>query len=168
MSKDLNQCSFIGRLGKDPEIKYQAAGGAVASLSIACGDDYKNKKTGEKVEQTNWIRIVAFGRLAEIIGEYTKKGSQIFISGKQVTRKWQNKDGQDQYTTEIVASEMQMLDSRGGSGGSDFGGGQQQGQQQGQGGYQNKPQSSAPQQSAPQQNNSGQGFDDSFDDDIPF
>lgn len=109
MSKDLNLCQFIGRLGADPEVSYTPSGSAVANISLACGDDYKDKNTGEKVEQTNWIRIVMFGRLAEIAGQYLTKGSQIYVSGKQVTRKWQAKDGSDRYTTEIVASDMQML-----------------------------------------------------------
>jgi single-strand DNA-binding protein len=113
MSKDLNQCNFIGRLGKDPEVKHMPNGNAVVNFSIACGDDYK--KDGQKVEQTNWINVVAFGKLAEIIGEYLKKGSRVFISGKLTVRKWQDKEGNDRYTTEIVASEMQMLDSRSGS-----------------------------------------------------
>jgi single-strand DNA-binding protein len=113
MSKDLNLCQFIGRLGQDVDVKYMPNGNAVANLSIACGDDYKDKNSGEKVEKTNWIRIVMFGRLAEIAGEYLHKGSQVYISGKQVTRKWQNKDGQDQYTTEVIADNMQMLGSKG-------------------------------------------------------
>ena len=112
MSKDLNKWMGIGRLGRDPEVKYTASGKAVANIVLACGDDYKNKQTGQKVEQTEWIRVVAFDRLAEIIGKYTLKGSKIYIEGKFTTRKWQNQQGQDQYTTEIVASEMQMLDSR--------------------------------------------------------
>ncbi len=111
MSKDLNQCNFIGRLGKDPEIKYTAGGSAIANFNLACGDDYKDKQ-GQKVEQTNWIRVVAFGKLAEIIAEWVKKGSQIYISGKQVTRKWQDQSGNDRYTTEIVANEMLMLGGR--------------------------------------------------------
>jgi len=108
MSKDLNLCQFIGRLGNDVEIKYTPNGSAVANLSLACGDDYKDKQ-GQKVEQTNWIRVVAFGNLAEIMGKYLVKGSQIHVSGKQVTRKWQDADGNDRYSTEIVANEMQML-----------------------------------------------------------
>ncbi len=108
MSKDLNHCSFIGRLGNDIELKYTASGSAVANFSIACNDDYKDKQ-GQKVEQTNWINIVTFGKLAEIAGQYLKKGSQVYISGKQVTRKWQDQEGKDRYTTEIVAHEMQML-----------------------------------------------------------
>lgn len=146
MSKDLNQCNFIGRLGQSPEIKNMPSGDAVANFSIACGDDYKDKQ-GQKVEQTNWVRCVAFGRQAEVIGEYLTKGSKVFISGKQVTRKWQNKEGQDVYTTEINLTNMQMLDSKGDN----------QGQQQG--GYGGQQQ--APAQQAPMPA-------DDFDDDIPF
>lgn len=142
MSKDLNLCQFIGRLGQDVELKYMPSGGAVANLSIACGDDYKDKNSGEKVEKTNWIRIVMFGRLAEIAGEYLRKGSQIYVSGKQVTRKWQDKSGKDQYTTEIVANEMQMLGGKGERSG---------------GGQDNR---------EPISNDSG--GDPAFDDDIPF
>jgi single-strand DNA-binding protein len=112
MSKDLNKWMGIGRLGKNPEVRYTANGTACASLSIACGDDYKDKNTGQKVDKTEWVNICAFGRLAEIIGEYVKKGSKIYIEGKFTTRKWQDQNGQDRYTAEIVASEMQMLDSR--------------------------------------------------------
>ena len=144
MSKDLNLCQFIGRLGKDVEIKHTASGSAVANFSIACGDDYKDK-SGNKVEQTNWINIVVFGKLAEICGEWLGKGSQIYISGKQVTRKWQDQSGADRYTTEIVANEMQMLGGKHDSG---------QGQQS---------QQSKPTQSAP----TG-GMPDDFTDDIPF
>ena len=111
MSKDLNLCQFIGRLGNDPDVRATPDGKCVANFNIACGDDYKDKK-GQKVEQTNWIRVVAFGRLAEVIRDYVGKGSRIYVAGKQVTRQW-DKDGVKQYTTEIVASDMQMLDSRG-------------------------------------------------------
>lgn len=116
MSKDLNKWQGIGRLGNDPEIRYTADGKAVASLTIACGDDYKDKQ-GNKVEHTEWVRISAFGRLAEIIGEYLKKGSQVYIEGKLRTNKWQDKDGQDRYTTEILANELQMLGGKSESGG---------------------------------------------------
>ena len=112
MAKDLNQCNFIGRLGQDVELKYTASGSAVANLSLACSDDYK-AGDGTKVEQTNWIRIVVFGKLAEICGQYLGKGSKAYFSGKQTTRKWQNAQGQDQYSTEIVANEMIMLDAPG-------------------------------------------------------
>ena len=111
MSKDLNQCNFIGRLGADPELRYTPQGAAVCSFTIAVGDDYKNKD-GQKVEQTEWVRIVAFNRLAEIIEEYCRKGSKVFVTGKMKTRSWEQ-DGIKRYATEIVAGEMQMLDSRG-------------------------------------------------------
>lgn len=111
MSKDLNQCNFIGRLGRDPVSKQTASGEAVANFSIAVGDDYKDK-SGAKIDRTNWVNVVAFGRLAEICDQYLAKGSRVYVSGKFTTRKWQTKDGQDRYTTEIVASEMQMLDSK--------------------------------------------------------
>lgn len=109
MSKDLNLCQFIGRLGRDIELKYTASGSAVANFSIACNDDYKDQ-SGQKVERTNWVNIVMFGKLAEIAAQYLKKGAQVYIRGKQQTRKWQDtQTGQDRYTTEIIAEEMQML-----------------------------------------------------------
>ena len=108
MSKDLNLCQFIGRLGKEPTIRYTSGGKAIASFSIACSDDYKDKQ-GNKVEQTNWINIVAFDKLAEIIERYVNKGSQVYVSGKFTVRKWQGSNGQDRYTTEIVANELQLL-----------------------------------------------------------
>lgn len=144
MSKDLNQCNFIGRIGQDLDLKHLPNGDAVLNFSIACNDDYKDKNTGQKVEKTNWVNIVSFRRQAEVIAEYCKKGSRVFISGKQTTRKWQGEDGADRYTTEIVANQMQMLDSRSSAE---------------QDGAHAQPQS-APQQPAP-------SFDD-FDDDIPF
>ena len=102
-SNDLNRCEFIGRLGKNPELRYAASGDAIANFSIACG--YKSKEK----ESTEWVRITAFGKLAGICGDYLKKGTQVYIAGRMVTRKWQNKDGVDQYTTEVVADQMQML-----------------------------------------------------------
>lgn len=108
MANDLNLCQFIGRLGKDPELRYLPDGKAVASLSIACGSSWKDKNSGEKQEKTEWIRISAFGKLAEIIGEYLKKGSQVYIAGRMQTREWE-KDGVKRYTTEVVADQMQML-----------------------------------------------------------
>lgn len=111
MANDLNQCNFIGRLGKDPELRFMPSGGAVANFSIAVSNQWKDKTTGNNEERTAWIRIVAFNRLAEIIGDYCHKGSKVFVTGEYRTRKWE-KDGIDQYTTEIVARELQMLDSR--------------------------------------------------------
>lgn len=109
MSKDLNLCQFIGRLGKDPELKFMPNGDAVCNISIACSDDYKDKNSGQKVEQTNWVNIVFFRGLAEVAGKYLTKGSQIYVSGKQRTRKWQAQDGSDRYSTEIVGDNMQMV-----------------------------------------------------------
>lgn len=106
MANDLNQCNFIGRLGNDPEIRYDQQQNPVANISLAVGWKSKQK------EGVEWVRCVAFGKLAEIIGQYLKKGSKVFISGSFRTRKWQNQQGQDQYTTEIIANELQMLDSR--------------------------------------------------------
>ena len=112
MANDLNRHMCIGRLGKDPEMRAMASGEQVASFSVACSETWKDKKTGQKQEKTTWINYVAFGRLAEIIGKYVTKGSKVWLSGKLQTRKWQDQSGKDCYTTEIVASEMQMLDSR--------------------------------------------------------
>ncbi len=110
MSNDLNLCLFIGRLGKEPEIKYLPDGKPVANFSIACGQTWKDKQ-GEKQEKTEWVRVVAFGKLAEIIGNYLHKGSQVHISGRMQTREWE-KDGVKRYSTEVVADQMQMLGGR--------------------------------------------------------
>lgn len=109
MSNDLNLCQFIGRLGKDPDVRFSPDGKAMANCSIATGQSWKDKTTGEKQERTEWIRITAFGKLAEIIGQYLKKGALVYIAGRMQTRKWKNEEGVDQYTTEIVADTMQML-----------------------------------------------------------
>lgn len=108
----VNKCIFIGNLGRDPEIRYMPSGDAMANFSIACTDTFKDK-SGQKQERTEWVRIVMFGKQAEIAGEYLKKGSSVYIEGRMQTRKWQNKEGLDQYTTEIVADRMQMLGGRG-------------------------------------------------------
>lgn len=112
MSKDLNLCQFIGRLGKDPETRMMPNGTAVVNIALAVGDDYKDK-AGNRVEQTEWVRIVVFGKLGDIVTAYCVKGSRIYISGKMKTRSWE-KDGVKQYSTEIVASEIQLLDSKAG------------------------------------------------------
>ena len=115
MARGVNKVILIGNLGRDPEVRYSPNGGAIANLTLATSEAWKDKNTGEQVEKTEWHRVVFFRRLAEIAGEYLKKGSKVYIEGKLQTRKWQDKDGNDRYTTEIVANEMQMLDSRGGS-----------------------------------------------------
>jgi single-strand DNA-binding protein len=109
----INKVILIGNLGRDPETRYLPDGGAVTNISVATTDVWKDK-SGEKQERTEWHRVAFFGRLAEIAGEYLKKGSPVYIEGRLQTRKWQDKDGQDRYTTEIVANEMKMLGSRGG------------------------------------------------------
>lgn len=112
MSNDLNKCLFIGRLGADPDVRYMPNGKAVANFRIAVGSSWKDKQTGDKKEQTEWVSIVAFDKLGEICSEYLRKGSQVFIEGAMRTRKWQDKEGKDRYTTEIIASQMQMLGGR--------------------------------------------------------
>jgi len=115
----VNKAIIVGNLGKDPETRFLPDGKAVCSFSVATTDRWKDKATGENKEATEWHRISTFGRLAEICGEYLKKGSQVYIEGRLRTRKWQDKEGQDRYTTEIVADAMQMLGSRSGMGGAE-------------------------------------------------
>ncbi|MBB3063054.1 single-stranded DNA-binding protein [Microbulbifer rhizosphaerae] len=184
MARGINKVILIGNLGADPETRYMPSGGAVTNVNLATSETWKDKQTGQQQERTEWHRVVFFNRLAEIAGEYLRKGSKVYIEGSLRTRKWQDKNsGQDRYTTEIVASEMQMLDSRGDQGGYPQGGGYDQGYQP-QGGGQSDPYGpgnqgrSAPSSMAPSQPSSQQppsqqaptsgGFDNSFDDDIPF
>ena len=151
MARGVNKVILVGNLGRDPEMKYTEGGKAIANITIATSESWNDKQTGEKVEKTEWHRVVAFDRLAEIIGEYLAKGSQVYIEGKIQTRKWQDKDGKDRYTTEVVARDMQMLGSRGDNAqsGADHA-------QSGQGGFRKTTEESA---------STGGGFDD---DDIPF
>ncbi|MFT6193962.1 MAG: single-strand DNA-binding protein [Cognaticolwellia sp.] len=152
----VNKVIILGNLGKDPEVRFMPNGGGVANLTIATSESWKDKQTGEQKEKTEWHRVVMFGKLAEIAGEYLKKGSKVYIEGALQTRKWQNQQGQDQYTTEIVVQgfngTLQMLDSRGGSG-AGAGGFNQQTPQQSGGFQQQAPQQSGDfnQQAAPQQ-----------------
>jgi single-strand DNA-binding protein len=146
-SRGVNKVILIGNLGQDPEVRYMPNGGAVTNITVATSETWKDKNTGEQQEKTEWHRVVMFRRLAEIAGEYLKKGSKVFIEGRLQTRKWQDQQGNDRYTTEIVADNMQMLDSRGG-GSADFAPSQGSGSQ---------PAS----QAAPP-------VDNSYDDDIPF
>ncbi len=117
MARGINKVILVGNLGNDPDIRYTASGAAVANISVATTDSWRDKETGEQQDRTEWHRVVFFGRLAEIVGEYLRKGSQIYLEGRLQTRKWQDKTGNDRYTTEIVANEMQMLGGRGGGGG---------------------------------------------------
>lgn len=155
MSRGINKVILVGHLGKDPETKYMPSGGAVTNVTLATSESWKDKTSGEKQEKTEWHRVVFFNKLAEIAGEYLKKGSQVYVEGSLRTRKWQNKEGVDQYTTEIVANEMQML---GGKPGSGAGGGDYSQASPGR--------SSGQQSSSPQAQPAG--MDVPFDDDIPF
>ena len=171
-SRGINKVILVGNLGNDPETRYMPSGGAVTNISIATSESWKDKNTGQQQERTEWHRVVFFNRLAEIAGEYLRKGSKVYVEGSLRTRKWQGQDGQDRYTTEIVANEMQMLDSRGAGGGAYDQGGYDQG------GFNQAPPQQAPQQAAPQSAPQQQGggapqqpagnFDNTFDDDIPF
>jgi len=115
MARGINKVILIGNLGSDPEVRYMPSGSAVANLSVATSEAWKDKQTGEQHDRTEWHRVVLFSRLAEIAGEYLRKGSKVYIEGRLQTRKWQDKNtGQDKYTTEIIANDMQMLDSKGG------------------------------------------------------
>ena len=163
MARGINKVILVGNLGKDPEAKFMPSGNAVTNITIATSESWKDKQTGQQQERTEWHRVVFFNRLAEIASEDLKKGSKVYVEGSLRTRKWQGQDGQDRYTTEIVASEMQMLDSRGGSAGNYDSDSMQQNAPQ------NQP--SQPSQQANQQKEapaaSDSGFN-SFDDDIPF
>lgn len=114
MARGINKAILIGNLGADPETRHTAGGNAVTNLSLATSETWKDRQSGDMQEKTEWHRVVMFGKLAEIAGEYLRKGSKVYIEGRIQTRKWQDRDGNDRWTTEIVANEMQMLDSRGG------------------------------------------------------
>lgn len=177
-SRGINKVILVGNLGNDPEIRYMPNGGAVANITIATSESWRDKGTGEQREKTEWHRVVLFGKLAEVAGEYLRKGSQVYVEGQLQTRKWQDQSGQDRYSTEVVVQGfngvMQMLGGRA-QGGAPMGGGQPQQQQQGGWGQPQQPaqqqQYNAPQQQqqAPQQ--PPQQYNEppmDFDDDIPF
>ena len=152
----VNKVIIIGNLGRDPEVRYTPSGAAVCNVSVATTRNWKNRESGEKQEETEWHRVVFYDRLAEIAGEYLKKGRPVYVEGRLKTRKWQDKEGKDTYTTEIIAEQMQMLGSREGMG---TGGGDEHGEPR-----------SAPPPRAPASKpaaKSATGFDD-MDDDIPF
>ena len=166
-SRGVNKVIIVGNLGNEPESRFLSSGSAVCNFSVATSETWKDKQTGEQQERTEWHRITMYGRLAEIAGEYLHKGSKVYLEGSLRTRKWQDQSGNDRYTTEINANNLQMLDSRN-SGGGDGGGYQQSAPQQ-----RSQPQMSQ-QQNAPAaaaqeipSTPSNNNFDD-FDDDIPF
>lgn len=147
MARGVNKVILVGNLGQDPEIKYMPSGQAVCNISVATTESWNDKSSGEKVEKTEWHRIVFFRRLAEIAGEYLRKGSQVYVEGRLQTRKWQDQSGNDRYTTEIVANEMQMLG--------------------GKGGVASMPESGSA-TAQPEPVTAGSSAPDDFDDDIPF
>jgi len=169
-SRGVNKVILVGNLGNDPETRAFPSGDMVTNITLATSETWKDKQTGQPQERTEWHRVVFHRRLAEIAGEYLHKGSKVYIEGSLKTRKWQGKDGQDRYTTEIVAREMQMLDSRAsgqGGGQSNYNqGGGQSNYNQG-GGQTAAAQNQAPASAAPAGNAPAPDFSD-FDDDIPF
>ena len=172
-SRGVNKVILVGNLGNDPETRAFPSGDMVTNITLATSETWKDKQTGQPQERTEWHRVVFHRRLAEIAGEYLHKGSKVYIEGSLKTRKWQGQDGQDRYTTEIVAREMQMLDSRGSGQGGSQGGGQGNYNQGGynQGGTQPAPaqsQAPAPAASAAPAGNAPSTDFGSFDDDIPF
>ena len=152
----VNKVILVGHLGKDPETRYMPNGDAITNATLATSESWKDKQTGEKKEQTEWHRLVFYRKLAEIAGQYLKKGSQVYLEGKIKTRKWQDKDGNDRYTTEIEATEMQMLGSR------------QPGGQSDQGGHQPPPSRPAGGNAGQQQRQPQRQAYDDLGDDIPF
>ena len=164
MARGINKVILVGNLGRDPETRYMPSGGAVTNVSIATSKGWKDRDSGEQKERTEWHRIVFFNKLAEIAGEYLKRGSKVYIEGELRTRDWE-KDGQKHYTTEVVASEMQMLDSRGEMG---VGGPSPRGQSSGQGGGGPSSGGSDSIGSLSPAEDFGPPPSDDFDDDIPF
>lgn len=158
--RGVNKVILVGNLGQDPDTRYLPSGGAVTNITIATSESWKDKNGGQMQERTEWHRVVFFNKLAEIAGEYLKKGAKVYVEGALRTRKWQDQNGNDRYTTEIVASEMQMLDSRGGSAGgaSNAGGGFD--------GYDQLPEAQGGGSSSYQSASTPAGAD--FEDDIPF
>lgn len=165
MARGINKVILVGNLGKDPEIRYTASGAAVANTTLATAESWKDKQTGEKQERTEWHRVVFFGRLAEIVGEYLKKGSQIYVEGRLQTNKWQDQNGQDRYSTDIVANDMQMLGSKDSGGG---GGGGRSPDFDEANFDQSQPSNNSSGKSAPKPANAPASAADDFDDDIPF
>ena len=179
MARGINKAILVGNIGQDPEVKYMPSGGAVTTVSLATSETWKDKNTGQAQERTEWHRVVFFNRLGEIAGEYLKKGSKIYVEGSLRTRKWQAQDGTDRYTTEIVATEMQMLDGKPADDYQDDGYGYAPPQNQRPAPQQQR---QAPQQQRPHQGQSMSPYQqqltrqpppppremDSFDDDIPF
>lgn len=165
MARGVNKVIIVGTLGNDPEVKYSASGSAIANLAVATSEQWKDKQTGEKKEQTEWHRVVIFGKLAEVAAEYLRKGSQVYIEGQLRTRKWTDSNGVDKYTTEIVIPQMGGVMQMLGGKRDDSGQPRQQSGQQPKGGWGANPQQQQPKQQS-QQGGNEPPMD--FDDDIPF
>jgi single-strand DNA-binding protein len=159
MARGINKVILIGNLGADPETRAMPSGSTVANLRVATSESWRDKQTGEQQERTEWHRVALFGRLAEIAGEYLKKGSQVYIEGSLRTRKWQDKQGNDRYSTEIIGDELQMLGGRGGGGGGMGAGGESGGR--------SSPAGAAATPAFSEESGGGARSDE-FDDDIPF
>jgi len=164
-SRGVNKVILIGNCGADPEVRQFPSGGQVTNVRIATSESWRDKNSGQTQERTEWHRVVFFNRLAEIAAEYLRKGMKVYIEGSIRTRKWQDKEGKDQYTTEIVANEMQMLDSRGGGGGGGGGGAAGEGDY---GGYPESRQGQAPRARAADPAAAPVREMDAIEDDIPF
>ena len=158
MARGVNKVILIGNLGADPETRAMPSGTTVANLRVATSESWRDKQTGEQQERTEWHRVAFFGRLAEVAGEYLRKGSQVYIEGSLRTRKWQDKEGKDRYSTQIVGNDLQMLGARGGGGGGSGGGMAPGGSGAGAGGREH----------AGEDTGGGGGSGEEFDDDIPF
>lgn len=165
MARGINKVILVGNIGGDPEVRYMPNGNAVATISVATSETWKDKETGNKQERTEWHRVVCFNRLGEIVGEYVRKGSKLYVEGSLRTRKWQDQQGQDRYTTEIVASDIQMLDGKGQSSGGYDDSSQHMSQESQQGAPTRRPQ--APAQQQPSRSPAQEAFEE-LDDDIPF
>jgi single-strand DNA-binding protein len=161
MARGINKVILIGNLGADPETRAMPSGTTVANLRVATSESWRDKQTGEQQERTEWHRVALFGRLAEIAGEYLRKGSQVYIEGSLRTRKWQDKQGNERYSTEIVGNELQMLGGRGGGGGAAAGAGAETGGRSGAAG-------GGPPSYAEESAGGGSSRSEEFDDDIPF
>jgi single-strand DNA-binding protein len=155
MARGINKVILVGNLGADPEVRYMPSGGAVANITVATSESWKDKQTGEQQDRTEWHRVVFFNRLAEIVGEYLRKGSKVYVEGSLRTRKWQDQAGVERYTTEIVAAEMQMLDGKGAGAGAASSNAPMH--------HAQPSHSSSPMAAAP-----AASMSEEFDDDIPF
>lgn len=164
MARGLNKVMIMGNLGADPEVRYMPSGAAVTNIRVATSESWKDKQTGEKQERTEWHRIVLFNRLGEIAAQYLRKGSRVFVEGSIRTNKWQDQSGNDRYTTEIIASSMQLMDSKGGGGGASFDQGDAPADEQ----SMSSSNTSSTQRQPAKAMATANAMEEEFDDEIPF